>query len=142
MAGCVLGQIADEGVYQLMLQKVAGHEARRAHPHRRTRWACGASRTPRSSTQLLPLLSGDTPGGIKTAAALAIGYAGSPENDAKLIALLDDPNARRYAAFAVVLGGNARRRAKLLEVLPQGPRHRGNPAHRRSTAPRTTTSTC
>jgi len=72
-----------------------------------------------SSTQLLPLLSGDTPTAIKIAAALAIGYAGNPANDAKLTELLDDPSARRYAAMAVVLGGNEDQARKLLEILPK-----------------------
>jgi hypothetical protein len=33
--------------------------------------------------------------------------------------LLDDPNARRYAAVSVVLGGNEAGATKLLEVLPE-----------------------
>jgi hypothetical protein len=69
--------------------------------------------------QLVPLLSGETPGAIKTAAALAIGYAGSPTTDANLISLLDDPQARRYAAMAGVLGGSEEVARKLLEVLPK-----------------------
>jgi HEAT repeat protein len=116
MAGSVLGQIADEGVYQLILQKVLDTKL---DERIRTAYALGLWRKPNPavSAQLLPLLTGDTPGGIKTAAALAIGYAGSPENDEKLMALLDDPNARRYASFAVVLGGDAESATKLIDVL-------------------------
>lgn len=117
-AGSVLGHIADQGVYELILSKVNDANL---DERIRTSYALGLWRKPNAeiSAQLLPLLQGDTPGGIKTAAALAIGYAGAPANDAKLIELLDDPNARRYAAYAVVLGGSEAAAQKLLEVLPQ-----------------------
>jgi hypothetical protein len=69
------------------------------------------------STKLVPLLTGATPDGIKRAAALAIGYAGNPANDEALLKLLDDPNARRYAAIAVTLGGSEACAKKLLDVL-------------------------
>ncbi len=118
VAGATLGQVADQGVYQLMLQKIMDTKL---DERIRTDYATGLWRKPNPdvASQLLPLLSGDTPSGIKTAAALAIGYAGSAANDAKLIALLDDPTARRYAAFAVVLGGSEDAAHKLLAVLPK-----------------------
>ena len=116
-AGSALGQIADESVYQLMLQKINDTAL---DERIRTDFALGLWRKPNPevATQLPPLLQGDTPSTIKTAAGLAIGYAGTPANDAQLIALLDDPNARRYAAYAVALGGNEAAAQKLLEVLP------------------------
>jgi hypothetical protein len=87
----------------------------------RADYASGLWRKPNPdvASQLLGLLQGDTPAAIKTAAALAIGYAGSPANDAKLIALLDDPSARRYAAEAIVLGGSEDGARKLLAILPK-----------------------
>jgi HEAT repeat protein len=118
VAGATLGIIADAGVYQLMLQKIMDPKL---DERIRTDYATGLWRKPNAevSTQLLPLLKGDTPSGVKVAAALAIGYAGNPANDAPLTALLDDPTARRYAAFAATLGGNEAIAAKLLEVLPK-----------------------
>ena len=109
----------------------------------RTDYATGLWRKPNAdvSTQLLPLLQGDTPSGVKIAAALAIGYAANPANDAKLVALLDDPAARRYAAMAAVLGGNDAAAAKLLEVWPRTATRKRSCAQR-STARKTTTSTC
>jgi HEAT repeat protein len=118
VAGATLGIIADAGVYQLMLQKIMDTKL---DERIRTDYATGLWRKPNAevSTQLLPLLKGDTPSGVKIAAALAIGYAGNPANDAQLMALLDDPTARRYAAFAAALGGNEAIAAKLLEILPK-----------------------
>lgn len=116
VAGSTLGLIADAGAYQLMLQKIMDTKL---DERIRTDYALGLWRKPNPeiSTQLLPLLQGDTPAGVKTAAALAIGYAGNPANDAKLIALLDDPNARRYAAVAITLGGSEEAAHKLVDVL-------------------------
>ncbi|MFI5306514.1 MAG: HEAT repeat domain-containing protein [Polyangiales bacterium] len=118
VAGATLGLVADGEVYKLMLQKIMDVKL---DERIRTDYATGLWRKPNPevAAALLPLLSGETPAAIKTAAALAIGYAGSADNDAKLLALLDDPSARRYAAFAVVLGGNEDAARKLLEILPK-----------------------
>jgi HEAT repeat protein len=118
VAGATLGLIADDGVYQLMLQKIMDTKL---DERIRADYASGLWRKPNPAvaSQLLGLLQGDTPAAIKTAAALAIGYAGSPANDAKLIALLDDQSARRYAAEAIVLGGSEEGAAKLLAILPK-----------------------
>jgi HEAT repeat protein len=118
VAGATLGLIADPGIYELMLGKIMDAKL---DERIRADYASGLWRKPNPdvAAQLLPLLPGDTPVAIKTAAALAIGYAGSAANDAKLIALLDDPSARRYAAYAVVLGGNEEAAQKLLSILPK-----------------------
>lgn len=118
VAGATLGLIADQGIYELMLQKIMDTKA---EERIRADYASGLWRKPNPdvAAQLLPLLQGDTPTAIKTAAALAIGYAGSAANDGKLIALLDDPSARRFAAYAVVLGGNEDAARKLLAILPK-----------------------
>jgi HEAT repeat protein len=118
VAGATLGLIADQGIYQMMLTKIMDAKL---EERIRADYASGLWRKPNPdvAAMLLPLLSGDTPSAIKTAAALAIGYAGSAVNDAKLLALLDDPSARRYAAYAVVLGGNEDAARKLLEILPK-----------------------
>lgn len=117
-AGATLGQLADAQAYALMVQKVLDTKL---SENVRVYYAQGLWRkpSPEAAVQLVPLLTGDTPGAIKTAAALAIGYAGSPTTDANLISLLDDPAARRYAAMAVTLGGSEEAARKLLEVLPK-----------------------
>lgn len=117
-AGGTLGQLADAETYALILSKVLDTKLTE---NVRVFYAQGLWRKPNPeiAVQLLPLLSGDTPGAIKIAAALAVGYAGSPAADAKLIELLDDANARRYAAMATVLGGSEAAARKLIEVLPK-----------------------
>lgn len=119
VAGAVLGQIADAGVYQLMLQKIMDANL---DERIRAAYATGLWRKPNPevAVQLIPLLkAAETPAAIKAAAALAVGYAANPANDGELLAMLDDPNARRYASYAVVLGGNEAAAEKLLEVLPK-----------------------
>jgi len=117
-AGATLGQLADAETYGVMVQKVLDAKV---PENIRVFYAQGLWRkpSPEVAVQLVPLLSGETPGTIKIAAALAIGYAGSPTTDANLIALLDDPAARRYAAMAGTLGGSEEVARKLLEVLPK-----------------------
>lgn len=117
-AGATLGQLADAETYAMMVGKVLDTKL---PENVRVFYAQGLWRkpSPEAAAQLVPLLSGDTPGAIKTAAALAIGYAGSPTTDANLISLLDDPQSARYAAMAVVLGGSEEAARKLLEVLPK-----------------------
>jgi len=117
-AGSTLGQLADAETYSFMVQKVLDTKLTE---NIRVYYAQGLWRkpSPEVAAQLVPLLTGETPGAIKTAAALAIGYAGSPTTDANLLQLLDDANARRYAAMAVTLGGSEEAARKLLEVLPK-----------------------
>jgi len=117
VAGSTLGLLADAPTYELMLSKISDTKL---DERIRTDYALGLWRKPNAevSTKLLPLLQGETPSTIKLAAALAIGYAGNPANDAQLIALLDDPSARRYTAFAALLGGDEAAAQKLLAVLP------------------------
>lgn len=115
-AGGTLGEIADDGVLEMMLSKVNDSNL---DERIRTNYVQGLWRKPNpaTSSKLLPLLSGDTPQPIKIGASLAIGYASNPANDAGLMAALDDPNARRYAAFAVTLGGSVDAATKLITVL-------------------------
>jgi HEAT repeat protein len=118
-AGAALGQMADPALQEQMLAKIADSKL---EERVRTAYVNGIWRgkpNPALAPKLLSLLTGATPGGVKLAAALAIGYSGSPASDDGLIKLLDDANARRYAAIAVVLGGNDAAARKLLDVLPQ-----------------------
>jgi HEAT repeat protein len=117
-AGVALGQIADPALQEQMFTKVADTKA---DERIRTAYVNGLWRKPNPSLapKLLSVLTSQAPGGVKLAAALAIGYSGSPAADDGVLKLLDDPNARRYAAVAAVLGGNEAIANKLLEVLPQ-----------------------
>jgi len=117
-AGVSLGQIADPALQEQMFAKVADPKA---DERIRTAYVNGLWRKPNPTLapKLLSVLTSQAPGGVKLAAALAIGYSGSPAADDGILKLLDDPNARRYAAVAAVLGGNEAAANKLLEVLPQ-----------------------
>lgn len=117
-AGTTLGLVADPALQEQMLAKVLDPKA---DERVRTAYVNGLWRKPNEalSTKFVPLMTGDNPGSVKLAAALAVGYAGSPANDAALLKLLDDPNSRRYAAIAGTLGGSDAIAAKLLEVLPE-----------------------
>ncbi|HET8933543.1 MAG TPA: HEAT repeat domain-containing protein [Polyangiales bacterium] len=118
VAGAALGQMADPALQELMFAKVSDPKA---DERIRTAYVNGLWRKPNPTLapKLLTLLTGNAPGAVKLQAALAIGYSGSPAADDGLLKLLDDPNARRYAAVAAVLGGNEAAARKLLEVLPQ-----------------------
>ncbi|HEX4354328.1 MAG TPA: HEAT repeat domain-containing protein [Polyangiales bacterium] len=117
-AGAALGQIADESVQEMMVGKVADPKL---EERVRTAYVNGIWRKPNPNLapKLLVLFSGPTPGGVKLAAALAIGYSGSPATDDALLKLLVDPNNRRYAAIAGTLGGSDAVAHKILEVLPE-----------------------
>ena len=117
-AGQTLGDIADDEIFAAILQKIGDANL---DEESRVAYVQGLWRKPNPalSQQLIPVLASEAAGTIKAAVGLAIGYAGNPANDTQLIGLLDDPNARRYAAFAVTLGGSAEGAQKLLEVMPR-----------------------
>jgi hypothetical protein len=110
--------MADPALQEAMLAKVG--EAK-ADERVRSAYVNGLWRKPNEalSTKVVPLMTGQNPGGVKLAGALAVGYAGNPANDPALLKLLDEPEARRYAAIAATLGGGEDVARKLLEVLPQ-----------------------
>jgi HEAT repeat protein len=119
VAGAALGQMADPALQEQMFAKVSDPKA---EERVRTAYVNGLWRKPNPTLapKLLSLLSNSAvPGGVKLQAALAIGYSGSPAADDGLNKLLDDPNARRYAAVAAVLGGNELAATKLIEILPE-----------------------
>jgi HEAT repeat protein len=117
-AGSAMGQIADPATQEMMLAKVADPKL---EERVRTAYVNGLWRKPNPTLapKLIALFSGNTPGGVKLAAALAIGYSGSPATDDAILKLLEDANLRRYAAIAAVLGGNEATARKLLDVLPE-----------------------
>ena len=117
-AGAALGQMADPQLQDAMFAKVSDTKL---EERMRAAYVNGLWRKPNPTLapKLLSLFTTNTPGGVKLAAALAIGYSGNPAAEEGLLKLLDDPNARRYAAVAAVLGGGEASAKKLLEVLPQ-----------------------
>jgi HEAT repeat protein len=118
-AGAALGQMADPALQEAMLAKVLDPKS---EERVRMAYVNGLWRKPNEalSAKLVTLIGTQaTPGTVKLAAALAVGYTGSPSNDAALIKLLEDPNSRRYAAIAATLGGGEEVARKLLEVLPE-----------------------
>lgn len=118
-AGAALGQMADPALQEALLAKVLDPKS---EERVRTSYVNGLWRKPNEalSAKLVTLLgNAQAPGTVKLAAALAVGYAGSPANDDALIKLLGDPNARRYASIASTLGGGEAVAHKLLEVLPE-----------------------
>jgi HEAT repeat protein len=115
-AGEVLGQIADEKLLSTLLEKIKN----KALPERvRIAYVQGLWLSPNRefAKQLFPLFGTDTPTEIERAAALALGYAADPANDARLLEMLDPPGTRRSAAVAIVLGGGEEAARKLLTVL-------------------------
>jgi HEAT repeat protein len=117
-AGAALGQMADPALQEAMLAKVLDPKA---EERARMSYVNGLWRRPNEglSTKLATVLSSQSPGTVKLAAALAVGYAGSAANDETLIKLLGDQNSRRYAAIAATLGGSEAVAHRLLEVLPE-----------------------
>jgi HEAT repeat protein len=117
-AGSALGQMADAPLQEAMLAKVIDPKS---DERVRTAYVNGLWRKPNEAlaAKLTALLGSQNPGTVKLAAALAVGYAGSPANDEALLKLLDDQTARRYAAIAATLGGGEAVARKLLVVLPE-----------------------
>jgi HEAT repeat protein len=78
--------------------------------------------TPESVAVMFDILEKETDVTLMRAAAIGIGEAADPANDARLNKLLDDPNEdrQRVVAFAVLLGGSVDRLDKVLEILLKG----------------------
>lgn len=116
-AGATLGQIADAELFNMMLEKASSSEL---PEQARVAYAQGLWRRPNPALggKLVSLLTTDSPGTLKIATALALGYAGDAATEDALIGLLDNEKARRYAAFALALGAGPKGAEKLLAFLP------------------------
>jgi HEAT repeat protein len=115
-AGVCLGQIADEEVLTIMLERIQDENR---EERVRVAYAQGLWLAPNRAfaKQLFAVFNPKTLTPVKYAAALAIGYAADPDNDSNLISLLDSEENKRYAAFAIVLGGGVEAAEKLAEKL-------------------------
>jgi HEAT repeat protein len=117
-AGACLGQIADDKVLSMLLEKIKDEKLT---DRVRIAYVQGLWLSPNRAfaKELFPLFTSTTPSEIKRAAALAIGYAGDPSNDAQLIQMIGNRDTRRDAAVAIVLGGSTDAARKLIPVLDQ-----------------------
>lgn len=105
VAGAVLGQLADEKTLTEIIAKAkspALDEQTRAF-FVQGLWQADVQAM---SGQLADLLQPSVPAEVRRSAALAMGYAADPANDALLLDLLKNDAVKRDAAFAIVLGGN------------------------------------
>ena len=118
LSAASLGMCATAEIMQTVLTKIqdeaVAESARRYYvqalwqkPHREL------------NSALLDLIASDAATEIRRAAALAIGYAADPANDARLIEMLADDGTRREAAFAIVLGGSVEGATALMAVLTE-----------------------
>jgi HEAT repeat protein len=105
VAGAVLGQLADAKTLADIVTKAknpALDEATRSY-FVQGLWQADVQSV---SGQLADLLQPSVPADVRRSAGLAMGYAADPANDQLLLDLLRNPQVKRDAAFAVILGGN------------------------------------
>jgi len=117
-AAIAVGRLADEAALRDIVAKVRDASV---DAQVRTFYAQALWQRPNRAIagELLALFGAQQgiPPEVSRAAALAVGYAADPANDARLIELLAAPATRRDAAFAIALGGSDEAATKLLETL-------------------------
>jgi HEAT repeat protein len=120
-AAISLAYIEDEKTLPLILEKVKDNLT---EVGARTILVEGLAHNPRPEAIpiLFDILEKETDVTLMRAAAIALGEAGDPANDARLNKLLDDANddRQRVVAFAILLGGNTERLDRVLEILFKG----------------------
>jgi HEAT repeat protein len=117
MSAEALGQIGTLEVIKKVVRKM-GDASLDADIRRYYVQALWQRPIPELSSELLGLMmNAEAPVSVRRAAALAVGYIGSPDNDDRLMEALDDPEGVRYAAIAITLGGSPKGAHKLLDVL-------------------------
>ena len=116
-AGLALGAVANDEVLGQIIEKIQSTDlddaARRyylgalwQHPSRAV------------ATRLLEVMANTTlTGDIRIPAAVAVGYAADPANDARLIQMLESPDTDDAAAIAICLGGSEEAARALLTRL-------------------------
>ncbi len=116
-AGLALGAVANDEIVEQVIAKIQQTDLDEAA----RRYYLGAlwqhpSRT--VAPRLMELMTNAaTPPDVRHPAAIAIGYAADPANDARLIQLLDDDNLSFDAAIAITLGGSEEAANALLRKL-------------------------
>ncbi|MDQ3030937.1 MAG: HEAT repeat domain-containing protein [Myxococcota bacterium] len=105
-AGLALGAIADDAVLQQVLAKIQQTDLDEVA----RRFYLGAlwQRPSQAMSGALLALINDpaTPPDVRRPAAVAVGYAAAPANDAQLITMLENDATRNAAAIAIALGGS------------------------------------
>lgn len=120
-AGLALGAIADDAILAQVLAKIQQTDLDEVA----RRYYLGAlwQRPSRAmSGALLDLIDNPaTPPDVRRPAAVAVGYAADPGNDARLISMLDRDQTRGAAAIAIALGGSTEAATALVEHLGTNP---------------------
>ncbi|MCK9459297.1 MAG: HEAT repeat domain-containing protein [Proteobacteria bacterium] len=120
-AAISLAYMEDEKTLPMILEKVKDNLTEIGA---RTILVEGLAHNPSSEAipVLFDILEKETDVTLMRAAAITIGEAADPANDARLNKLLDDPNEdrQRVAAFAVLLGGSTERVDRVIEILLKG----------------------
>ncbi|MEM7607218.1 MAG: HEAT repeat domain-containing protein, partial [Myxococcota bacterium] len=116
LAAAAIGQVADADTIARVIEKVG---APSTNDNAKRYYVQALWQRPHAelNAQLLGVLRSNVIGEVKRAAALALGYAADPANDAALMTMLDDEALRRNAAFAITLGGGDEAVQKLITVL-------------------------
>ncbi len=115
VAGAVVGQLADQ---QQLATIIAKAKNSALDETTRTFYVQGLWQAQvQDSSQLTELLQPSVPAEVRRSAALALGYAADPANDQLLFDLLRNPDVKREAAFAVLLGGNQTSATELYNQL-------------------------
>lgn len=116
-AGLALGAVANDAILEQVLAKVQQTDLDEVA----RRYYLGAlwQRPSRAiSGALLDLIANPaTPPDVRRPAAVAVGYAADPTNDARLISMLDSDQTRGAAAIAIALGGSTEAATALVERL-------------------------
>lgn len=116
-AGLALGAIANDEILRQVLAKVQQTDL--DEPARRYYLGALWQRPSRSmSSALLDLIANPaTPPDVRRPAAVAVGYAADPANDARLISMLESDVTKQAAAIAIALGGSTEAAHRLVAVL-------------------------
>lgn len=116
-AGLALGAVADDAVLEQVLTKVQSTDLDEAA----RRFYLGAlwQRPSRAlAGRLLDLIANPASSAdLRIPAAVAVGYAADPANDARLISMLESPETDDAAAIAICLGGSPEASQALLQRL-------------------------
>jgi HEAT repeat protein len=115
-AAASLGMIADAETLAYVIQK-ASDATTPEHIRYYYVQALWQKPQPALNEQLLGLIAADAPDALRLAAGVALGYAGDPANDARLLEMVGNENTRTPAGFAIVLGGTPEQAEALAAAL-------------------------
>lgn len=116
-AGYALGAVADNDVRRQVLAKISDHSLDE-YARRYFVPALWQRPDPALVEALLDVVArAETPSELRTAAALAVGYAGADSADERVSRMLAQPERQASAALMVVLGGTAPQARALMALL-------------------------